>query len=165
MMFIIKVVIFVFTVTFINSHTLDYDHCACMIIYFKAKRWLSNDFPTLETSNRCWFINTLVNNCEYQNFERLNDKTSINVECTKRKLKLRNIIIYILIKEVLETTPEIVEDKKVEILDNNRKFLIKMLNNIARECKSDETWAGLFDDIFKVEATTLAAAIEEQDEK
>lgn len=153
----IGVLSFLVIISHVNSDSADEEAQACMIQKLKQKELLNEDFPYPRQPTRCFLVATIINTMEDGFYTKLDNQEGINADCVKNELKEKNLIYYVIKKEVIERSKNIPNEEVKNILNVNKEAMKGILNNIAKDCNSDDKWAGIFDDVLDIKNTSHAA--------
>lgn len=151
----IAIVLFLLvTISFVKCSGPEDEVHACMIKTLKEKRLLNSDFPYPQPPAMCFLIESVISTMEDGFYTKFDEKDTINADCVKKELKDHEFIYYVLKKEMIETSNQLLKENIYEMLNQNQNDIKKVLNEAAEACHSDSTWAGIFDELLDITNTS-----------
>jgi hypothetical protein len=132
---------------------------ACVAQYLKEKNKLDVDFPipaSLDYSKCRLIMPIIMAAFESALCKKLSEEESIKEECVMREIKRADALEFMLMQEVIVMTKELEEEKMKAKLEEVKEELRNIFEFAAKNCDSDPTYAGLFDDILEIRNESLA---------
>lgn len=132
---------------------------ACAAQYLVEKDMLEIDFPISSKidEEKCKLVMPVImKSLEKALCIKLSEKESIKTECVM-ELILRNYgLEYLLKHEVITMTKDFTDEEvkiRLEIIKDRLRLIFE---NASRECNSDPTYGGVFDDVLEIRNESLA---------
>lgn len=152
---IVVVVFLLFTISKTQAESASDKGHACIIQDLQRKGLLEEDFPSPANTVGCHLAASVMSSLEDAFYGTLDDKESIKADCVKPKLKQYNLFDYAMKKEIVEMSRQIPKEKADEFLKSAKNGMKEALDKSAKDCDSDPTWAGIYDEILGIKNTTL----------
>lgn len=139
--------------------TLDVGN-ACMGLYLKDKKLIPEEFPippVLQDEERCKVIMAVIlKSLEKALCVKITEKKSVKAECVMDWLQKQNVLDYLLNHEFITMSRALPEEEAQEYLEDIKENLRTAFETAARECDSDPTYGGVFDDVLEIRNESLA---------
>ena len=145
--------------TFLSCESLPLDVGKdCIAKYLKDRNKLEDSFSVPENIEpTCQLLMPIImKTFEIVLCKKLADKESIKAECVIDGLRHEGALEYMLKQELILMSSELKEDESKLRLEEVKEKLRIIFEETARICKSDPTYAGLFNDILEIKNESLA---------
>ncbi|CAG9806659.1 unnamed protein product [Chironomus riparius] len=150
----VTILFLVITGSFVKSDRAEDDSNACIVRMLQEKGLLDHDFPHDGQPRMCFLVQTVVTSLENGFYTKFDEKESIKADCVKTELKNNNFVYRAMKKEIIESSKMLSRDDINKMLNENKEDMKNVLNDAAKDCQSDPTWAGIFDEILDITNTS-----------
>lgn len=138
--------------------TLDIGN-ACIVQYLKDNERLPDNFPApadIQATTCRLVMPLIIHAFEKALCAKLSEQDTIEAECVIKEIKSAGALDLMLMQEIIVMSKGLDEEVMKQKLEEIKENLRIVFENAAKNCESDPTYGGLFDDVLEIKNESLA---------